>query len=284
MSIRIENLSHSYHPGTPFEKITLRNITLDIETGACVGIAGRSGSGKTTLIQHMNGLLKPATGRILVDGADNLAELRRQVGVLFQYPEQQLFGETVFKDIAFGLSNNGMGRSETELRVREAMTVVGLDEALLERSPFTLSGGQQRRVAIAGVLVMRPRILVLDEPAAGLDPQGRSELMAFFGKLRQETGITLLLASHTLDDIVRLADRVVILNHGTVPAEGKTREVIRDMRLLEIAGLTAPPITCFMNRLKQMLPEIDDCLLTVEEARDELMRLWNLERRKGGIC
>lgn len=284
MSIRIENLSHIYHPETPFEKVALRNITLDIEPGTCVGIAGRTGSGKTTLIQHMNGLLKPTTGRISVNGADSIAELRKQVGVVFQYPEQQLFGETVFKDIAFGLSNNGMSNSETGLRVREALNAVGLDNGLLDRSPFSLSGGQKRRVAIAGILVMRPRILVLDEPAAGLDPQGRREILDFIGNLYRQLGITLLLVSNTMDDIVRLADRVVILKEGTVETDGKTREVFSDPEALESAGLSAPPITCFMNRLKKVMPEIDGCLLTVEEARDELKRVWSMGREKGGVC
>lgn len=283
MSIRIEDLSHLYMPGTPFEKAALRNITLDIDTGICTAIAGHTGSGKTTLIQHLNGLLKPTAGSISVNGVDaaagNLKELRRQVGMVFQYPEQQLFEETVYKEIAFGLSGNGMSRAEKEMRVREALEAVGLGEGLLDNSPFALSGGQKRRVAIAGVLAMRPEILVLDEPAAGLDPQGRRDILDIMAKLRRERGMTLILVSHNMEDIVRLADRVIILKNGSIAMEGKTREVFRDVTALENTGLAAPQITYFMMKLKTQMPELNDCILTVEEARDELKRVW--ERNQG---
>lgn len=289
MSIRIEDLSHLYMPGTPFEKAALRNITLAIDTGICIGIAGHTGSGKTTLIQHLNGLLKPTSGSVSVNGvnaaAGNLKELRRQVGIVFQYPEQQLFEETVYKEIAFGLSGNGIGPNETDMRVREALEAVGLGEGLLDKSPFALSGGQKRRVAIAGVLAMRPEILVLDEPAAGLDPQGRRDILDFMAKLRRERGITLLLVSHSMEDIVRLADRVIVLKNGSVALEGKTREVFRDVGALESAGLEAPQITYFMMKLKTQMPELNDCILTVEEARDELKRVWerNQGRKRGYV-
>lgn len=288
MSIKIKNLSYVYHPGTPFEKVALSSITLDIETGSCIGIAGRTKSGKSTLIQHLNGILKPSSGSVTVNGMDaaagNITELKRQVGIVFQYPERQLFGETVQKEIAFGLSGNGMCSSENEMRVCEALKSVGLGEELLDRSPFSLSGGQKRRVAIAGILVMRPRILVLDEPAAGLDPQGRNELFDFMKQLHLQLGITLLLVSHSMEEIVRLADRVVVLKQGAVAMEGKTREVFRDLETLEDAGMTAPPITRFMSRLKKQIPEISDSVLTVEEARNELMRVWNEKQHIGPLC
>ena len=288
MSIRIENLSHIYQPGTPAEKIALRNITLEVETGSCLGIAGQTAAGKSTLVQHLNGLLKPTSGSITVNGVNavtgSLAELRRQVGIVFQYPEQQLFGETVYNDIAFGLSKAGMSGSEIGMRVREALRAVGLGDDLLDRSPFSLSGGEKRRVAIAGILVMRPRILVLDEPAAGLDPLGRREIVDFIGRLHRQLGITLLLVSHSMDDIVRLAEKVVILKNGAVAMAGATREVLGDLGAFEQTGLTVPPITSFMDSLKRSMPEIQGCQLTVEEARDELKRVREIRLRKNGSC
>jgi len=288
MSVIIENLSHVYQPGTHSEKVALRNITFEIESGSCFGIAGQTAAGKSTLVQHLNGLLKPTSGSITVNGLNavtgSLTELRKQVGIVFQYPEQQLFGETVYKDIAFGLTNSGLSSSEAGMRVHEALQAVGLGEELLDRSPFSLSGGQKRRVAIAGILVMRPRILVLDEPAAGLDPQGRREIVDFIGTLHRRLGITLLLVSHSMDDMVRLAEKVVILKHGVVAMKGTTREVLRDSEALESAGMSAPPITRFMNSLKKNMPEIQGCQLTVEEARDELKRVREIKRGGGGSC
>lgn len=286
MSVRIEDLSHLYLRGTPFEQTALRNITLAIAKGECVGIAGHAGSGKTTLIRHLNGLLQPTSGRIAVNGVDiaarNLKEVRREVGLLFQYPEQQFFEETVYKEIAFGLSGSGMSIAHTDRRVGEALHAVGLGEELLGRSPFALSGGQKRRVAIAGVLVRRPEILVLDEPVAGLDPQGRREILDLLAKLRKEPGLTLLLVSHNMEDFVRLADRVVILKNGAVAMEGRTREVLLDVRALESAGVAAPQITYFMMKLKKAMPEINDRILTVAEAGDELKRVWERKRGRKG--
>jgi len=288
MSISIENLSHIYQPGTPAEKIALRNITLDIETGSCFGIAGQTASGKSTLVQHLNGLLQASSGRITVNGVNtstgSLAELRKQVGIVFQYPEQQLFAETVYQDIAFGLGSAAKGSAETGMRVREALYAVGLGEDILGRSPFSLSGGQKRRVAIAGILVMRPRVLVLDEPTAGLDPQGRREIVEFIGKLHRQLGITLLLVSHSMDDIVRLADRVVILKQGAVALAGTPRDVLGDLEVFERAGMIAPSITSFMDRLKKTVPEIQGCQLTVAEARDELKRVWRVNREQSSSC
>lgn len=288
MSISIENLSHVYQPGTPAEKVALRNITFEVESGSCFGIAGQTAAGKSTLVQHLNGLLKPTSGSIAVNGVNvdtgSLTELRKQVGIVFQCPEQQLFGETVYNDIAFGLSNDGLSSSETGMRVREALQAVGLGEELLHRSPFTLSGGQKRRVAIAGIIVMRPQILVLDEPAAGLDPVGRLEIVDFIGKLHRKLGITLLLVSHSMNEMVRLAEKAVILKQGVVAMSGTIRELLRDPGALESAGMSAPPITRFMNSLKKSLPEIQGCQLTVEEARDELKRVWEISRRENSSC
>lgn len=284
MSIRIENLSHVYMPGTLSEKPALRNITLRMDRGECIGIAGPTGSGKTTLIQHLNGLLRPTSGSIWVDGlkaeAGNAKELRRRVGLVFQFPEQQLFEETVLKEVAFGLSRSGMSIAEVHTRVAETLLAVGLDEEFLYRSPFTLSGGQKRRVAIASVLVMRPEILILDEPAAGLDPQARCEILDMIARLHKELGFTLLLVSHNMEDLVRMADRVVVLKSGAVALEGTTREVFSDVRALEEAGLAAPQIRYFMMKLKKAMPDINDCVLTVEEAREEVRRAW--ERRCTG--
>jgi energy-coupling factor transport system ATP-binding protein len=285
MSIRIENLSHVFMRGTPFKKTALRDITLDIEHGSFVGIAGRSGSGKSTLAQHLNGLLKATSGKITVNGLDvatcNLVELRRQVGMVFQFPEQQLFEETVYRDIAFGLSGVEMTFAETDLRVKKALKAVGLDEDILEKSPFRLSGGEKRRVAIAGVLVMDPCIIVLDEPGAGLDPGGRREILDFMVKLNRENGMTVLLVSHNTDDIIRHADKTVILKNGRIALNGPTREVFGDVPALEDAGLAPPGITRFMMELKKKLPEINDKVLTVEEAREELKRF--LHRGKSGL-
>lgn len=284
MSIRIRDLSHIYMQGTPCATTALRNISLDIGSGCCTGISGRTGAGKSTLIQLLNGLLKPSSGCISVDGIDvtpgNLTEVRRRIGIVFQNPERQLFEETVYREIAFGLSRLGLSGTETDMRVREALGVVGLGEELLERSPFRLSGGQKRRVVIAGVLAMRPDVLILDEPATGLDPQGRREILDSIAKLQKELGFTLLLVSTSLDDIARLADRVVILKEGSIALEGTVREVLGNSRALESAGMLLPQITGFMMQLRKKIPELSDCILTVEEARDELKRV--LAAQTGG--
>jgi energy-coupling factor transport system ATP-binding protein len=284
MSVSIENLSHYYQRGTPFERAALRDVSFEVAGGACIGIAGRSGSGKTTLIQHLNGLLVPASGRVTVNGIDvarrNLTELRRQVGLVFQYPEQQIFEETVFREIAFGLKGHGLTAGETDRRVREALHAVGLDEGLLQKSPFALSGGEKRRVAIAGVVVMRPEILVLDEPTAGLDPHGCRIILDFLAGLRREQGVTLVIVSHAMDQLVSLADRLVILKEGAVVLDGKTREVLREAETLESAGVRVPEITRLMMKLKKSLPELRDDILTVEEARAELNRVLGKRPRR----
>jgi len=286
MSILINKLSHTFSQGTPFAKTVLREITLKLDAGSRIGIAGRSGSGKTTLIQHLNGLLRPTGGTISVNGLDasprNLKELRRRVGMVFQQPEQQLFGETVFKEVAFGISGNGITDSETGRRVSDALHAVGLGEEILDRSPFSLSCGQKRRVAIAGVLVTEPEILVMDEPTAGLDPRGRREILDFISGVQRERGLTLIMVSHNMDDLARLCDRVVVLDGGAVAMDGKTREVFRDIVALERAGLKAPQISYLMMRLKKAIPELDDTVLTVEEARVELGRVWRMKQGETG--
>lgn len=298
ISIRLENLSYCYQRGTPFEKAALRDITLRIEPGTFLGVAGRSGSGKTTLLRHLNGLLRPTSGRIRFDGLPldehGARALRRRVGLVFQRPEDQLFEETVYKDIAFGLSGSGLGPEETADRVGEALNAVGLGEEFLERSPFGLSGGEKRRVAIAGALVMNPSVLVLDEPAAGLDPLGRREILDHIDGLRRERGVTIVLATHDMEEIARYAGKVVVLNGGRIAVEGTPRDVFRDVDALESAGLEPPRITRLMMRLKEALPEIDDGIGTIEEAVEEIKRVYrgkgcgwqghDTGRAHGGIC
>jgi len=278
LSIHLENLSYCYQRGTPFEKTALRDITLRIEPGIFLGIAGRSGSGKTTLLRHLNGLLRPTSGRITFDGlpvdTHGARALIRRVGLVFQRPEDQLFEETVYKDIAFGLSGTGLGPEETADRVREALNAVGLGEEFLERSPFGLSGGQKRRVAIAGVLVMNPAVLVLDEPAAGLDPVGCREILDHIGRLRRDRGVTVVLATHDMEEIARYAGKVVVLKGGNIAVEGTPREVFTDVDALESAGLEPPRIARLMMRLKDALPEIDDGISTVEEAAEEIKKVY----------
>ena len=286
MAIQLTDLSYTYQSGSAAAQVALRHITLEIPRGICLGIAGSPGAGKTTLIQHLNGLLQPTSGRITIDGVEvtarNRLELRRRVGIVCQYPEQQLFAETVFQEIAFALTGAGMSSAEIDRRVREALSGVGLGEELLEQSPFCLSGGEKRRVAIAGILVRQPEILVLDEPGAGLDPQGRREILDSVAQLQRDAGLTLVLVSHHLEEIVRLAERVIILKDGAIILEGESKEILRDLTGLEKAGLALPPITAFMLALKKNIPELNDSILSVAEARAELQRVFALPAPRGG--
>lgn len=276
MAIVAAGVSHVYMKDTPFEKVALNNVSFEIKDGEFVAIIGHTGSGKSTLIQHFNGLLKPTSGSITVNGFDisakNLKELRRQVGIVFQYPEHQLFEETVFKDISFGLLKMGLKEVEIRDRVMSALTAVGLDGDMLEKSPFELSGGQKRRVAIAGVLAMRPDIIVLDEPTAGLDPRGRDEIFGFIARLHREKGLTIILVSHSMEDVARLVDRVIVMNRGGIELDGPVSEVFRDIPRLEAIGLSAPQIAHLMKRLKSVLPEINDNVYTVAGAKQELLK------------
>ncbi len=276
MSIEIENLSYIYMQGTPFEKIALHDINLKIGNNEFAGVIGHTGSGKSTLIQHLNGILKPTSGKVLINGMDtsgkNLKELRRQVGIVFQYPEHQLFEETVYKDIAFGLYKQNLSEDEVRSEILQVIESVGLDEDVLEKSPFELSGGQKRRVAIAGVLAMKPEILILDEPTAGLDPKGRDEIFNYITQIHRTLGITVILVSHSMEDIARLVDRVIVMNKGQIEMDGSVAEVFADIQRLENIGLSAPQVAYLMKNLKKLYPEIDDRAYTVADARDELLK------------
>ncbi len=245
MPIVLEELSHVYMEGSPFESVALDKVSLTIEDGEFVGLIGHTGSGKSTLVQHLNGLLKPTSGKITVDGLDlsdketDMREVRRRVGLVFQYPEYQLFEETVRKDIAFGPGNLGINGEELEARVRSAAAQVGLEEELLDKSPFELSGGQKRRVAIAGVLAMQPKVLVLDEPTAGLDPKGREEPIDLMRSLNA-SGVTLVMVSHSMNDVARLCSRVLVMNHGRLALSGSAGEVFSHGKELKEMGLGLP--------------------------------------------
>lgn len=278
MIIQLKNLSYIYNPNTPFEKRALDNINLDIIKGDFIGLIGHTGSGKSTLVQHLNGLMKPTSGTIIVDGVDivsknaDLKKVRQKVGLVFQYPEHQLFEETIYKDMAFGPKNLGLDDDEIHKRVKKSMELVGLDFDLLkDRSPFELSGGQKRRVAIAGVLAMKPEVLVLDEPTAGLDPKGRDEILGRIQTLYEEEGITIILVSHSMEEIARLVNKIIVMNKGKVAMEGSTREIFKRAEELENLGLGIPQVTSFMREYKAMGNNIKDDILTVEEAKEELI-------------
>lgn len=279
MSLKIENLSYTYMKGTPFEKKALENISFEIGDGEFVGIIGHTGCGKSTLVQHFNGLLKPEEGNIYIDGVlmnhANLKEMRRQVGLVFQYPEYQLFESTVYRDIAFGIKSEKLSEEEERRRVLDAAQKTGLSEEILEKSVYDLSGGQKRRVAIAGIIVMNPKILVMDEPAAGLDPAGRDDILSFAQKLRDENGITVVLVSHSMEDIAKLADKVIVLNEGRLEMAGTPREVFREEARLNQIGLTVPQMTSVFHRLSELLPDsgIDKDIFTIEEGAKEILRL-----------
>lgn len=285
MIIKLNNLNYIYNSGNPFEKKALDNVNLEIKEGDFIGLIGHTGSGKSTMVQHLNGLMKPTTGQIIVDGIDitqkdaNLKEVRQKVGLVFQYPEHQLFEETIYKDIAFGPKNLGLSDEEIHIRVKNSMELVGLDfEYLKDRSPFELSGGQKRRVAIAGVIAMKPKVLVLDEPTAGLDPRGRDEILGEIQKLYEKEGITIVLVSHSMEDVAKLVNRIVVMHRGRVAMDDETREVFKRAEELEKLGLGVPQITSFMKRFKEKGNDIRDDILTVEEAKKEILSY--LRRRK----
>lgn len=279
MSIKIENLTFVYNEGTPFEKKALDDVSLEINKGEFIGLIGHTGSGKSTLIQHMNGLLKPTSGKIAVgdfivtDPKVNMIEVRKKVGLVFQYPEHQLFEETIYKDIAFGPTNLKLSESEIDARVREAMDLVGLDfEEMKERSPFELSGGQKRRVAIAGVLAMNPEVLILDEPTAGLDPKGRDEIFGQIKKLYDRKKMTTIIVSHSMEDMANLVDRLIVMAGGKIYMEGTPRQVFKNDVELEKIGLGVPQITKLMKALKSLGKVDTDEIITIQEAKEEILK------------
>lgn len=280
MSIKIENLTHVYMPKSPFEKMALNNVNLEIEDGEFVALIGHTGSGKSTLIQHMNCLLEPTSGRILIDDIDilngevKLADIRKQVGLVFQYPEYQLFEETIALDIAYGPKNLGLTQDEIDKRVKKAMEMVGLDfELYKDQSPFDLSGGQKRRVAIAGVTAMEPKVLILDEPTAGLDPKGRDDILRQISILHKEYKMTIILVSHSMEDVAKIADRIIVMNKGEVAIEGKPAKVFKEIELLESIGLAVPQVTYLVRELRAKGFDISDEVFTIEQAKDELLRV-----------
>ena len=277
MSIKIDHLTHIYNEGTPFQKVALEDINMSIEKGEFVGIIGHTGSGKSTLIQMFNGLLKPTKGEVYVNQQNihgekiNKKEMRQKVGLVFQYPEYQLFEMTVKDDVAFGPKNMGLTKEEIERQVKFGLDAVGLDESYYEKSPFELSGGQKRRVAIAGVLAMNPEILILDEPTAGLDPKGRNELFEQLKKMHQELGLTIVLISHSMEDVAKYVEKLFVLYKGRIAYTGSPREVFAHGKELEKIGLAMPQIKYIMEDLKQKGMDIDTDVLTVEEAAAKII-------------
>ena len=283
MQVTLEHVTHTYQPGSPFQATAIRNVNLTIRSGEFLALIGHTGCGKSTLAQHINGLLKPTEGRVLLDGQDihqkgfNKKEVRQKVGLVFQYPEHQLFEETVAKDVGFGPKNLGLPEGEIAQRVQEALDKVGLSlPGLAEKSPFELSGGQMRRVAMAGVLAMRPEILVLDEPAAGLDPQSREDMLQLISSLHRQ-GTTVVMISHSMDDVARFASRAVVMEHGTVVMEGAPEEIFRHPEELEQMGLDVPSVCKLGMRLRAMGIECPQDIFREEQAELALLSLW-----KGG--
>lgn len=281
MSIRLSDASHTYMPGTPFERQALKAINLEIARGEFVGIIGHTGSGKSTLVQHLNGLLQPTHGQVTVDGIDlrgktaEAKKARLSVGMVFQYPEHQLFEETIEADIAFGPRNLGLGQEEIDRRVKSAMKFAGLDyDTFAARSPFQLSGGQMRRVAIAGVVALEPEYLVLDEPSAGLDPRGRDEIFSEILDLHRRTGTTVILVTHNMEEVARMATRLIVMDHGRILLDGSPVDIFRSGRvqLLE-AGVDVPNVTNLMLTLKDKGLDVDPTVLTAGEAADNIFSL-----------
>ena len=277
MQLELKNVSYTYGKGTVFEVNALSNIDLAIEEGQFIGIIGHTGSGKSTLIQHFNALMQPTEGKVFFEGEDIWGDkydrraLRSKVGLVFQYPEHQLFEADVLTDVAFGPKKQGLSKEEAEARAREALVQVGFPEKFYGHSPFELSGGQKRRVAIAGVLAMNPRVLILDEPTAGLDPKGRDEILDQISYLHEKRGITIILVSHSMEDVARYADRLIVVNDGKLPYDGTPREVFAHYEELEKIGLAAPQITYIMHDLAAKGFSVDVHTTTVEEAKNSIL-------------
>ena len=276
--LEVKNLRHVYSAGTPFEHIALTDVSFQVERGEFIGVIGHTGSGKSTLMQHLNGLLKPTSGAVLLDGVDIWSdkkvtrESRFRVGLVFQYPEYQLFEETVYKDIAYGPGNMGLSKEEIDRRVREAASLVGITEEQLEVSPFDLSGGQKRRVAIAGVIAMEPEILILDEPTAGLDPEGREEILRNIDDYRKAKNATIMMVSHSMSDVARLAQRLLVMNNASLAMDGTPTEVFSHAQELMDMGLDIPELTRMFLKLQQMGIPVNQ-VYTVEQAIAEIKRL-----------
>lgn len=284
MSIKLDHINYIYSEGTAYKKHALKDICLEIPHGEFVGIIGHTGSGKSTLIQHLNGLLKATSGALYYNGENiyadgyNMRELRNQVGLVFQYPEHQLFEVDVLSDVCFGPKNQGLKPDECKERALEALKLVGLKEKYYKTSPFELSGGQKRRAAIAGVLAMRPKVLVLDEPTAGLDPKGRDDILDQIAYLHKQSDMTVILVSHSMEDIARYADRIIVMDHGQVVYNDEPKKVFAHYKELEKMGLAAPQVTYIMHDLKESGLDVRTDVTTVEEAADEIMRV--LEKKK----
>ena len=285
--IQTEKLSHIYSSGTPFEHAALEDVDFAAYRGEYLGIIGRTGSGKSTLIQHLNGLLKPTSGRVLFEGKDiwetkeRTRQTRFQVGLVFQYPEYQLFEETVYKDIAFGPKNMKLDDAEVDRRVRDAAAFVGLPDAVLEKSPFELSGGQKRRVAIAGVIAMEPSVLILDEPTAGLDPVGVENILSNIHDYHVAKNATIIIVSHSMEEVARTVDRLVVVNDGRIPFAGTPREVFAHEEELIAMGLGVPQVTRVLHRLRKLGVDVDDTAYTMEQAKAAVMAAYRA--RKGAV-
>ncbi len=289
MSIILEHVNHIYGADTSLSVAALRDVNLTIEDGQFIGLIGHTGSGKSTLVQHLNGLLKASSGRILYNGKDidgkdfNKKELRSRVGLVFQYPEHQLFEIDVFTDVCFGPKNLGLPREEVEARARQALELVGVGEEYYTQSPFDLSGGQKRRVAIAGVLAMKPEVLILDEPTAGLDPRGRDEILGEISRLREKTGMTILLVSHSMEDVANYVNRIIVMNKGSVLFDGEPKSVFSHVKELEEIGLAAPQVTYIMHSLKEagLVPRTAGSVSTITEAAETIAAALQFGRGTG---
>ena len=284
MSLILDKINYVYSEGTAYQIQALKDVNLEIRDGQFIGVIGHTGSGKSTLIQHLNGLVKATSGTIYFNGQDiydedfDLRELRNRVGLVFQYPEHQLFEESVIKDVCFGPNNQGLSTEEAINKAKEALSLVGVKEELFDKSPFELSGGQKRRAAIAGVLAMRPKVLVLDEPTAGLDPKGRDEILDQIAYLHEKADMTVILVSHSMEDIAKYVDRIIVMNKGSVMFNDVPKKVFAHYKELESVGLAAPQVTYIMHALKEKGMDVPTDATTIEEAADGIMKALKKER------